>query len=84
MGDPSGFTGHGRSGSSAYGPTSHWLASKYVDKQFMSWREIRKVNINRNKGIISVCDTQGADMRLCCTPDAFEPALRIVKEYVTV
>jgi len=39
----------GRSGSSAYGPASHWLASKSQDKRFMSWKQMRKVNIDRKR-----------------------------------
>jgi len=71
----------GRSGSSAYGPTSHWLASKSEDKRFMSWKQVRKVNVDGQKRVVSLYDSHGTEMRLCCTPETFEPALRIVKEH---
>jgi len=45
---------------------------------------MRKINTDGNKGIISLHDTEGIEMRLCCTPETFEPALRLVREHVTV
>lgn len=74
----------GRSGSSAYGSTSHWLASKSEDREFMRWKQVRKVDVDEKKGAISLYDSQGTQMRLCCTPVTFESALRLVREHVTV
>jgi hypothetical protein len=73
----------GRSGSSAYGPTSHWLASKPEDKQFMSWKHVRKVDVDDKRGTISLYDGEGTEIRLCCTPATFESSLRMVKEHAT-
>jgi len=71
----------GRAGSSAYGPASHWLGSDFVDKQFMSWGQVRKVKVDEKKGVILLFDSHGSEIRLRCTPGIFEPALRTVREH---
>jgi len=70
----------GRSGSSAYGPTSHWLSAKSGDKQFMRWKNVHSVDADEEGRTIKLHDKQGTELRLCCTPDMFEPALRLIKE----
>ena len=70
----------GRSGSSGYGPMSHWLSSKSVDKQFMRWKNVRKMSTDERTGVILLQDHNGTEMRICCSPGTYEPAVRLIKE----
>lgn len=73
-------------GRMGYGPWSlsqHYLSGKSEDKQFMHWKTVRKVAVNKNEGIISLYDQDKTEIRLRCTPDTFEPVLRIIRERAT-
>lgn len=74
----------GQSGSTGWGPTSHWLASKSGDRQLMSWKQVRKVDVDEKKGTISLYDNQGTEMRLRCTPVTFEPVLQLIREHTQI
>jgi len=70
----------------SYGPAAlsqHYLSGRSKDRQFMRWKDIRKVDVNKNNGIISLCDKNETELRLHCTFDVFDPVLRIIRERAT-
>lgn len=70
----------GRSGSSGWGPASHYLSRDSQNKQFMSWRDIRNTTVNEAGRIILLQDKNAIEMRVCCRPETFEPAMTLIKE----
>lgn len=71
----------GRSGSATgYGPVSHLLESKSADKQFMGWKNVRKMSTDERTGVILLQDHNGTEMRLRCAPGTYEPTVRLIKE----
>src|SRR4030043_1314696 len=51
----------------SYGPwalSQHYLSEKSKDRQFMRWKDIRKVAVNRKNGIISLYDKDETEIRL--------------------
>ena len=55
------------SGNIGYGPASlsqHYLSAKAEERQIMRWKDVRKIDVNEEKHIISLCDDQGNEIRL--------------------
>lgn len=73
----------GQSGWTGWGPTKHWLQSKSQDGQLMRWKDVRKIDSDKEKRTISLYGRGDTELRLCCTPDTFEPALQVVRERFT-
>lgn len=73
----------GSSGSSAWGPASYHLSRDSQNEQFISWKKIHNVTIDKEKYVISLQDIQGVEMRVCCTQETFEPALKLISENTT-
>ena len=70
----------------SYGPAAlsqHYLGGKSKDRQFMRWKDIRKVAVNKNNGIISLYDKNETEIRLHCTFETFDPVLHIITERAT-
>lgn len=70
----------------SYGPAAlsqHYLSGKSKDRQFMRWKDVRKVAVDSKNGIISLYDKDETEIRLRCTFDTFDPVLRIIKERAT-
>jgi hypothetical protein len=73
-------------GRTTYGPAAlslHYLTQKSKDVEFMHWKDIRKVAVNKNDTIISLRDKENFEIRLHCTPETFDPALGIIRQHAT-
>jgi len=73
-------------GRTTYGPAAlslHYLTRKSEDVEFMRWKDIRKIAVNKNDGIISLRDKEEFEIRLRCTPETFDPALGIIRQHAT-
>ena len=70
-------------GKVGYGPAAlsqHYLTGKSADKEFMRWKDIRKVTVDDESHVVSLYGDQETQLRICCTTDIFETILTLIRK----